>query len=89
MFKTVKELGTKLILPSIDLELYEEKRQIWNSTIDNKPAAIVVCENEHDVFAAVKLAKKLDWSVSVKSGGDQVFIFLFYKFPHKFIGGLL
>ena len=71
MYEIVKELGAKLILPS-DTEQYEEKRQIWNSAIDNQPVAIVLCENDQDVVAAVKLAKAHNWSVSIKSGGHHL-----------------
>ncbi len=53
--------------------LFMMKREvIWNTAIDKKPAAIVVCETEEDVVAAVKLAKENQWSISVRSGGHHV-----------------
>jgi len=64
------ELGSKLVLPNSDQ--YEERRQIFNSVIDYKPAAIVVCETEQDVVASVKLAKAQKWSVAVKNGGHHL-----------------
>lgn len=63
-------LGKQLILPTS--EGYEERRQIFNSAIDFKPAAIVVCETEQDVVEAVKLAKAQNWSVAVKGGGHHL-----------------
>jgi len=64
------QLGNKLVRSSD--AVYDEKRSIWNTAIDKKPAAIVVCETEEDVVAAVKLAKENQWSISVRSGGHHV-----------------
>ena len=64
------QLGNKLVRSSD--AVYDEKRSIWNTAIDKKPAAIVVCETEEDVVAAVKLAKENQWSISVRSGGHHI-----------------
>ena len=64
------ELGSKLILPGS--EQYDERRQIFNSAIDTKPAAMAVCDTEQDVAAAVKLAKAQNWSIAVKGGGHHL-----------------
>lgn len=64
------QLSNKLVRSSD--AVYDEKRSIWNATIDKKPAAIVVCETEEDVIAAVKLAKENQWSISVRSGGHHI-----------------
>ena len=64
------QLGNKLVRSSD--AVYDEKRSIWNTAIDKKPAAIVVCETEEDVVAAVKLAKANQWSISIRGGGHHV-----------------
>ena len=65
-----EQLAGKILLPGE--ENYEGKRQVWNSAIDRKPAAIVVCENEQDVVAAVQYAKENGWTVSIRCGGHHV-----------------
>ncbi|WP_078410090.1 FAD-binding oxidoreductase [Priestia abyssalis] len=71
MFSTLeKHVGSRLIRPND--ELYDEKRKVWNAAIDRKPAAIVVCESEDDVMAAVQFAKEHQLSISVRAGGHHV-----------------
>jgi FAD/FMN-containing dehydrogenase len=65
-----KHVGSRLIRPSD--ALYDETRKIWNAAIDRKPAAIVVCELEEDVIAAVQFAKENQLSISIRGGGHHV-----------------
>ncbi|HZG73266.1 MAG TPA: FAD-binding oxidoreductase [Chondromyces sp.] len=65
-----KCVGNRLIRPND--ELYDEKRKVWNAAIDRKPAAIVICESEEDVIAAVQFAKESQLSVSVRAGGHHL-----------------
>ena len=63
-------LKGKLLLPTN--ELYEEKRQIWNSAIQSKPAAIIVCETEQDVVEAVNYANARGLTIAIKGGGHHL-----------------
>lgn len=65
-----KQVGSRLILPND--ALFEEKRKVWNAVIDKSPAAIVVCESEEDVVAAVKFANENNLSISIRGGGHHV-----------------
>ena len=65
-----KHVGSRLMTPSDTL--YDETRKIWNAAIDRKPAAIVVCESEEDVVAAVQFAKENKLSISIRGGGHHV-----------------
>ena len=65
-----KQVGSRLLLPNDDH--YEKTRKVWNAVIDKKPAAIVVCESEEDVVAAVSFAKENELSISVRGGGHHV-----------------
>jgi FAD/FMN-containing dehydrogenase len=53
---------------------YEELRQAasWNARKPNRfPNAIVLAESDGDVIAAVKLAARRNWQVSMRSGGHS------------------
>lgn len=63
-------LQGKILLPTN--ELYEEKLQIFNSAIQSKPAAIIVCETEQDVVEAVNYANAKELTIAVKGGGHHL-----------------
>ena len=50
---------------------YEERRRIWNGSIDRKPALIARCAGADDVAAAVRFARQHDLTVAVRSGGHS------------------
>jgi FAD/FMN-containing dehydrogenase len=50
---------------------YDLHRQIWNGSIDRRPAAIVRCAGVADVIAAVKLGRERALPVAVRSGGHS------------------
>jgi hypothetical protein len=50
---------------------YEEHRKIWNGSIDRRPALIARCAGVADVVAALRLAKRGDLQVAVRSGGHS------------------
>ena len=50
---------------------YEEHRKIWNGSIDRRPALIARCAGAADVIAALRLAKRGDLQVAVRSGGHS------------------
>ena len=50
---------------------YHERRNIWNGSIDRHPALIARCAGVADVIAAVKLARRTDLPVAVRSGGHS------------------
>ena len=51
---------------------YDEVRQIWNATIDRRPALIARCTSPEDVVQAVKLARKQNLLVSIRGGGHNI-----------------
>lgn len=53
-------------------ELYDEKRKVWNATIDKHPGVIVVCESEQDVVRTVRYAKEKGLSIAPRGGGHHV-----------------
>ena len=51
---------------------YEDHRTVYNAAVDRRPAAIVVCEGQSDVRAAVRFARSYDLAVAVRGGGHSV-----------------
>ena len=51
---------------------YEQARQIWNATIDRKPAIIARCLGNADVMAAIALAREQKLSLAVRGGGHNI-----------------
>lgn len=52
-------------------EGYEEARQVWNGTVDRRPATIVRCRGVADVIEAVNHAREHDLIVAVRGGGHS------------------
>ena len=50
---------------------YDERRKIWNGSIDRHPALIVRCAGVADVIAAVRFARGTDLPVAVRGGGHS------------------
>jgi FAD/FMN-containing dehydrogenase len=50
---------------------YDERRRIWNGSIDRFPALIARCAGVADVIAAVRFAREHDLTVAVRSGGHS------------------
>ena len=67
-FKT-KFRGDVLLQDDAD---YDEVRQIWNATIDRKPALIARCGSADDVVQAVKFARNNNLLVSIRGGGHNI-----------------
>ncbi len=61
--------GGELVRPG-DPE-YDERRRVWNGSIDRHPALIARCHGEADVVAAVKFAVGTDLPVAVRGGGHS------------------
>ena len=51
---------------------YEQARQIWNGSIDRKPALIARCLGNADVMAAIALARELKLPLAVRGGGHNI-----------------
>ncbi|MBI3917241.1 MAG: FAD-binding oxidoreductase [Betaproteobacteria bacterium] len=51
---------------------YDAARQVWNATIDRRPALIARCHDTADVIAAVKFASTNALLVSVRGGGHNI-----------------
>src|SRR5512134_4162056 len=69
----VRELGASfagaLVRPGDSA--YDERRRVWNGSIDRSPALIARCVGVADVIAAVRFAKKAGLPVAVRSGGHS------------------
>ena len=50
---------------------YDEHRKVWNGSIDRRPALIARCAGVADVIGAVRLARRTDLPVAVRSGGHS------------------
>jgi FAD/FMN-containing dehydrogenase len=50
---------------------YDEQRQIWNGSIQKRPALIAKCAGVADVIAAVKFGREHGVPVAVRSGGHS------------------
>jgi FAD/FMN-containing dehydrogenase len=51
---------------------YDEARQIWNGSVDRRPALIARCLTESDVRAGVRFAAAHSMLVSVRGGGHHI-----------------
>src|SRR5256714_8313189 len=50
---------------------YDERRRIWNGSIDRHPALIARCTGVADVIAAVKFGRQTGLDVAVRGGGHS------------------
>ena len=50
---------------------YDERRRIWNGSIDRRPALIARCAGVADVMRAVRFARRAGLVVAVRSGGHS------------------
>jgi hypothetical protein len=50
---------------------YDSARRVWNAAVDERPAGIVRCACTADVVAAVRFAREVGASVSVRGGGHS------------------
>jgi FAD/FMN-containing dehydrogenase len=70
---SVKELeaafGGELIRP--EDAAYDERRRVWNGSIDRSPALIARCAGVADVRAAVRFARARGLLVAVRGGGHS------------------
>ena len=51
---------------------YDEARQVWNGTMDRRPALVARCTGTADVVAAVRFARTSGLEVAVRGGGHSV-----------------
>lgn len=65
-----RTFGDRLVTPEDDK--YDDRRAVWNGTVDKRPAAIAVCRTVEDVQAAVRAATRYGVPLSVRGGGHNV-----------------
>jgi FAD/FMN-containing dehydrogenase len=58
------------VLVTTDLG-YEAARRLWNGAVDTRPAVIVRCADDHDVSAAVQIARDHGLPLAVRGGGHD------------------
>jgi hypothetical protein len=63
-------LGGSAITPS-DAQ-YDQARQAWNLSVDQRPAIIVIAHSAGDVSQAVRFARRQGLGIAVQSGGHGV-----------------
>jgi FAD/FMN-containing dehydrogenase len=51
---------------------YEATREVFNSMIAKRPAAIARCETSDDVSASIAFARRHDLDIAVRAGGHSV-----------------
>jgi FAD/FMN-containing dehydrogenase len=72
--ETIERLKTnvkgQVVLP--DDPSYDEVREIWNATIDRRPAVIVKCANADDVSHAIAFAQENKLEISIRGGGHNI-----------------
>jgi FAD/FMN-containing dehydrogenase len=70
----IASLGASLRGEIIDAdnEAFDERRAVWNGTIDRRPRLIVRARGVADVRAALALAREYALPVSVRGGGHNV-----------------
>jgi FAD/FMN-containing dehydrogenase len=67
---TIPRFAGEIVLPGDDG--YDQHREIWNATVDRRPAVIARCTSADDVAAAVRHGRETGLEIAVKSGGHGV-----------------
>jgi FAD/FMN-containing dehydrogenase len=62
--------GGEVVRPS-DVT-YEERRRVWNASIDRRPSLILRCVGVADVIAAVQFARQTGLATAIRSGGHSL-----------------
>ena len=62
-------MAEKVVMAGHDA--YAGVRQNWNGAVDHQPAVFALCETVEDVQAAMHIARKHDFPLSVRGGGHD------------------
>ena len=68
--KLAAALSGRVVLPGGNE--YDQARQLWNASIDKRPAVIVRCQGVSDVMRALEYAHGEKLAVAIKAGGHNV-----------------
>jgi hypothetical protein len=61
--------GGEIVRP--DHPSYEERRAVWNGSIDRHPALIARCSSREDVISALRFAERTGLPLAVRGGGHS------------------
>src|SRR5215218_7637337 len=50
---------------------YDERRAVWNGSIDRRPALIARCSGTADLIAALRFAERTEVPLAVRGGGHS------------------
>jgi FAD/FMN-containing dehydrogenase len=69
--RKLRDLFEERLITPVDSS-YDATRRVWNARVDSRPAALVRCQSEKDVIAAVEVARTTGVLTAVRGGSHSV-----------------